>query len=64
MTDKAERMVLIWGIIEKNIKTDEVKDILKTVTTSETSQKAKLIKQSAINLGLKNWSCTSIKFLF
>lgn len=64
MTDKAERVVLISGMLEKNVKTDEVKSVLKAIATSEPSQKVKLMRQGARDVGLKNWNCATIKFLF
>lgn len=64
LTDKAERVALISGMLEKNVKSDEVKGILKSIAVSEPSQKVKLILQGARDVGLKNWNCATIKFLF
>ena len=63
ITDQAERAALVWNMIEKNIKTDEVKNVIKAVTSAESAQKIKLLKQAAAHADLKNWKCNTLKFL-
>ena len=64
ITDPAERVIVIWSAIEASLKTEEVKSVIKAVTSSDPSQKIKLMKQGATDVGLKNWNCKSIKYLF
>jgi hypothetical protein len=64
VTDKTEQVFLISNMIEKSIKTEEVKNVLRAVAASNPSQKLKLMQQAAGDVGLKNWNCGTLNFLF
>lgn len=64
VTDKAERALLVSQMIEQNVKTDEVKNVMKAFAVSAPSERTKLMKQAAEDVGLKNWNCSTLKFLF
>lgn len=62
--DKADRMLAISDLITNGVKSNEVKSVLKTVMHADPTQKLKLLKQGAKDVGLKNWHCVTLKFLF
>ena len=62
--DKAERIFTISDLVDKSVKSEEVKNVVKAVSVAEPLQKVKLLHQAAKEVGLKNWQCPTLRFLF